>query len=105
MARDVVVNNVVYGVNCCNHDANKEATNDKHSVSFDITPNKPTSLLGRTHRGIAKFYQENSTMEMTFGPYGWCIRPDISSPLDNGPFSTVYFSCSVLKMLKMSSMD
>ena len=39
-------------------------------------------------------------MEMTFGPYGWCIRPDISSPLDNGPFSTVYFSCSVLKMVE-----
>ena len=37
----------------------------------------------------------NGSLELGFGPYGWCIRPDPTNPLENGPFSTAVFDCSV----------
>ena len=62
---------------------------------------KSHSLHGHLRRGIAKFYQSNGTLEMGFGPYGWCIRPDPKNPLENGPFSTVVFDCSAATLTQI----
>ena len=56
--RNIIINKVIYGELSCNDDANKEATNDKTYVLFDITPSEPTSLIGRVRRGIAKFFKK-----------------------------------------------
>ena len=76
------------------------AAYDQTTALVDIEPSVGThdELYNRKMRAIAKFDQENGTISFTYGPYGWCTRPDPKQPLANGPYSTVQLACTVERM-------